>query len=349
MNRIDVVVPCYNYGRYLSRAVASVLDQPGVDPRVLVIDDCSSDDSESVGRALSAADSRVEFRRHAENRGHIATYNEGLLGWAEGDYVLLLSADDALAPGALARATRALGAHPNAGLCYGRQQVFSDEEPPPFQPPAESCAYEVVTGEAFMRSSCRAGSNLVPTPTAVVRTSLQRLVGPYRAELPHTADLDMWLRLSGHAAVISLDGVQAFKRMHATNMQHQYVATLLPDLQQRAAAFEMALGGWAGRPGAADEPLQWARRALASEAFWAASRAFDDGQPHQCADLLACAVRFDPALRMDPAFARLAWKRRLGHAAWSLAAPLVRAARRLAGRPARTGPPPDRVASLMER
>ena len=42
---------------------------------------------------LAAADPRVEVRRHPVNRGHIATYNEGL-AWADGDYVALVSADD---------------------------------------------------------------------------------------------------------------------------------------------------------------------------------------------------------------------------------------------------------------
>ena len=38
------------------------------------------------------------------NRGHIATFNEGLLDWADGDYCVLISADDKLTPGALRRA-----------------------------------------------------------------------------------------------------------------------------------------------------------------------------------------------------------------------------------------------------
>jgi glycosyltransferase involved in cell wall biosynthesis len=96
VSAVDVVIPCSNYARFLERCVSSVLEQPGVDVRVLIIDDTSKDDSEAVGRKLAAADSRVEFRRHEVNKGHIATYNEGLLGWASAEYCLLLSADDVL-------------------------------------------------------------------------------------------------------------------------------------------------------------------------------------------------------------------------------------------------------------
>ena len=76
----------------------SVLAQPRVEVRVLVIDYQSSDDTPEVAARLCRADARVRFRRYEQNRGHIATYNEGLAE-ASGDYVVLLSADDLLAPG----------------------------------------------------------------------------------------------------------------------------------------------------------------------------------------------------------------------------------------------------------
>src|SRR5207244_808119 len=82
--------------------IRSILAQEGVDVRVLLMDDASTDSTEWVGRRL-AADARVEYRRHSVNRGHIATYNEAL-ALMTGDYCLILSADDLLTPGALMRA-----------------------------------------------------------------------------------------------------------------------------------------------------------------------------------------------------------------------------------------------------
>ena len=99
--RIDVFIPCYNYGRFLYQCVNSVLGQAGVDVRVLVIDDASSDNTAEVAAALAREDPRVTVIRHSTNKGHIDTYNEGI-EWASADYMLLLSADDYLLPGALA-------------------------------------------------------------------------------------------------------------------------------------------------------------------------------------------------------------------------------------------------------
>src|SRR4051812_4578035 len=106
MSRVDVVIPCYNYGRYLAACVDSVLSQDGVDVRALIIDDASTDDSVRMARALAASDERVRLRCHPRNRGHIATYNEGLLEWADAEYLVLLSADDLLVAGALRRAVK---------------------------------------------------------------------------------------------------------------------------------------------------------------------------------------------------------------------------------------------------
>ncbi len=101
---VSVVIPCYNYGRYLPECVASVTAQPGVELEIIIVDDASTDGSQDVARALAAADPRIRLLLHAENARHIITYNDGL-ALATGDYVVLLSADDLLAPGSLARST----------------------------------------------------------------------------------------------------------------------------------------------------------------------------------------------------------------------------------------------------
>ena len=84
---VDVIVPSYNYG-YLEGCVDSLLSQTGVDARGTIIDDASSDSTREIGKEFAATDQRVAYRRHANNRGHIATYNEGLLEWASADYCL---------------------------------------------------------------------------------------------------------------------------------------------------------------------------------------------------------------------------------------------------------------------
>ena len=74
MSSVSVVIPCYNYGRFLRDAVHSVLTgQDGVDVRVLIIDDASTDNSVEVAKALAEEDFRIEIAVHGVNRGNIAT------------------------------------------------------------------------------------------------------------------------------------------------------------------------------------------------------------------------------------------------------------------------------------
>ncbi len=58
---IDVVIPNFNYGRYLAACADSVLQQSGVDVRLLIIDNASTDNSREVANELAAGDARVEL------------------------------------------------------------------------------------------------------------------------------------------------------------------------------------------------------------------------------------------------------------------------------------------------
>jgi glycosyltransferase involved in cell wall biosynthesis len=332
MSRVDVIIPCYNYGRYLPACVQSVLGQQGVDVRVLIIDDASPDGSSQIAEQLGRQDERISVRLHAVNRGHIATYNEGL-DWVAGNYALLLSADDLLVPGALWRAATVLDAHPDVGLTYGRQITFASEEPPeaPFAE-ARPANWRVVAGAEFIAECCQSGSNPVTTPTAVVRTKLWKQLGGYRKDLPHTADMELWLRFAAHAAVAIIDADQAMKRVHAANMQHAYLKTGLGDLPHRLAAFEALFSGCDNR---FREALRFqARAALAEEALWAASSAFDRGDLACSERCLAYAERLSPRLCGEPMWARLQWKRCLGPWLWGVVRPLVQRLRRSSRRAA---------------
>jgi glycosyltransferase involved in cell wall biosynthesis len=114
VSSVDVFVPCYRYEHFLRQCVESVFSQSGVSVRVLIIDDASPDNTAEVAAALASEDPLVSFIRHIENKGHIATYNEGI-EWASADYMLLLSA---LLPGALSRAAELMDAHPEVGFIY---------------------------------------------------------------------------------------------------------------------------------------------------------------------------------------------------------------------------------------
>jgi glycosyltransferase involved in cell wall biosynthesis len=313
MSSVSVVVPCYQYGHFLPDCLRSVLaDQAGVDVRVLVIDDASPDDSADVAHAIAAQDSRVEVVVHAENRGHIATYNEGLLEWADGDYCVLLSADDLLAPGALSRATALLDAHPSVGFVYGRPQHFFHGDP---LPRARSTVrgWSVWNGQWWLDRRFRDAHGCITSPEVVARTALQKRVGGYDPALPHAGDIEMWMRLAAHADVGYVRGPdQAYYRMHRSNMHT--TRAFLDDLVERRKAYRSVLDRCRGLLPDAQRLANVVDRRLARDALRRAFRAYDRGRVSEVPidELVRFAAECWPAYQRLPEYRALAIRRRVG-------------------------------------
>jgi len=266
---VSIIIPCYNYGRYLRECVASVLSQEGVRVSVLIIDDASTDDSFQVAAELAAGDRRVCVERHRTNKGHIATYNEGLAR-VSGRYTVLISADDLLAPGSLERATALMEAHPSVGFVYGGNVRFRSGEQLPgprvFPEPPSS---QVQTGREWLTALCRAGRNIIASPEVVVRTDLQQRLGGYREELPHSGDLEMWMRFAAHGDVgICRNVVHAYVRDHDTNMQRTRFASQVSRLVQRRDAFDYAFGHYREKIDPTGRLRRAADRSLRADAMW---------------------------------------------------------------------------------
>jgi glycosyltransferase involved in cell wall biosynthesis len=286
MSAIDIVVPCYNYGRFLRCCVESVLEQSHRALRVLIVDDASDDETQDVACQLAERDSRVSVRRHAENRGHIATYNEGI-EWAASEYMLLLDADDFLLPGALDRAIAALDANQDVGLAWGAAISYRSGDPSPEPiPDATGVEANVLDANAFILSL--EYGNCVPQSAAIVRTDVQKRLGGYRSELPHAGDLEMWLRFTLYSKVIELKCPQCIYRRHQSNMSLGYSRE--SDLEQCKLAFRVHYQEIRQRlpDGAALE--QSIRFRLALKCLFLAKVAFREGRKAACRKLLRHAL-----------------------------------------------------------
>jgi hypothetical protein len=329
MSSLDVIVPCYRYGHFLRECVQSVLKQSLRNVRVLIIDDASPDNTVEVVADLVKEDSRVTFIRHATNKGHIYTYNEGI-EWASADYLLILSADDYLLPGALSRSSNFLDAHPEVGFTFGKVVQINDSEPTTLMnivDLTERLGSRILGGRKFIELS--AAGNIVSTPAAVVRTKLQKRLGGYLSELPHSGDMEMWLRFAAHASVGMLEAYQAVYRRHGGNMSLAYIAKgWLPDLRQRKAAFDCFFQTCSY---ALPNAQQLQRRLfwlLACDAVGLASAAFNDGEMGLSEELSEFALGVCPQIKRSLPWVKLTCKRRLGFRAWGALWPAVARIRR---------------------
>ncbi len=290
-------MPCYNYARFLPPCLNSILSQH-VDLRVLVLDDCSSDNTPDVASSFARSDPRIEYRRHEANIGHIQTYNEGL-EWSSGDLTLLMSADDMLTPGSLERAATFMEQNPSAGMVYGRVVKLQSGDTPPA--PEAGChgGDRLVPGQEWIAQRCAAGMNVIYSPEAITRTSLQKELGGYDPKLPHTADLEMWLRFASVSHVGVLDADQAYYRIHGSNMHATQFSSKLKQLEQVCLAFDTAFENYGERIYDLEKRMSRTHFKIASEAIRMASVAIDqkDALDNNWRDAISFAVRIYPKIR----------------------------------------------------
>ena len=104
--RVIIVMPCYNAESYVLDAINSVINQTFTNWTLVVIDDCSKDNSYS--KICEIKDSRVKKHRNSENRGVSYTRNIGLKEAISGDFVFFIDSDDIWMPNKLEEQLKAM-------------------------------------------------------------------------------------------------------------------------------------------------------------------------------------------------------------------------------------------------
>jgi glycosyltransferase involved in cell wall biosynthesis len=187
--KVSVVVPTFNRGRLLARALQSVLAQTEQSFEVFVVDDCSPDDEPSRVVA-SFGDARLHYRRMPTQQGPAAARNVGLrLGC--GPYVAFLDDDDEWLPEKLARQSMVLEQSPRevGGICTARFTID------------RTTGTAVTTRwphEEFERPLCLSLNNAITTSSLLVKRECFDAVGEFDEDpsLASSEDFDMWLRIS---------------------------------------------------------------------------------------------------------------------------------------------------------
>ncbi|GAL83784.1 hypothetical protein MYP_1012 [Sporocytophaga myxococcoides] len=119
---ISVIIPCFNYGQYLTEAVESVLIQSETNWECIIVNDGSTDLTEEIAIHLTEIDQRIKYFAQT-NKGPSAARNLGL-SKASGKYIQFLDADDILSKDKLRHHADILNKHEEIDLVYGDVKVF---------------------------------------------------------------------------------------------------------------------------------------------------------------------------------------------------------------------------------
>lgn len=218
MPLVSVIIPNYNYGRYVAAAIDSVLAQTYRNIEVIVVDDGSTDDSEAV---LRRYERRIHIMRQP-NRGVSAARNTGIQA-SRGEFIAFLDADDLWRCEKLDLQLR-LFEEPHVGMVHCGVEYIDDNGQ------SRGSRVSDLRGHVLGRMALMRGAGLVgPGSAAVVRRECLDRVGLFDVELTNAEDWDLCRRIACHYEVEAVPEPLVFYRMHPLG-QHRSVAAFQRDM-----------------------------------------------------------------------------------------------------------------------
>lgn len=124
--RVSLALPVYNGGLFVAKAIESILAQTYRDFELIINDNASTDETESICREFAAADDRIIYVRNEKNLGAGPNYNKGF-ELSSGEYFKWCACDDYISPNFLAECVSALDQHQDAAIAYGTTKTIDED------------------------------------------------------------------------------------------------------------------------------------------------------------------------------------------------------------------------------
>jgi glycosyltransferase involved in cell wall biosynthesis len=213
---VSICIPTYNNAEMVGDALRSAMAQTYGNLEIVVLDNHSTDATETVVRHEAGGDSRVRYVRHQQNVGMAGNFNQAIVR-ASGELLLILCADDTLEPAAVATLAAALSAESNAVLAASSRRLV-DERLRPLKVSRLRTRRETVKGAALILD-CFARGNIVGEPSGVLFRRSAALRG-FSEEYNQLLDLEMWFHLLSQGDAVLLPDILANVRRHAQQWSH---------------------------------------------------------------------------------------------------------------------------------
>lgn len=202
---VSVLLPVYNGAAYLRTALESVLKQSFSDFELLLIDDCSNDDSLAI--AKSYADPRIKIIAKATHKGLIDSLNQGLT-LATGKYIARMDADDICLPQRFEKQVAFMDKHPEVGLCGTAIQYLG-----------KTATLQYPTSHGQVLSAIFFNQAIFCHPSVFLRRAvLQKHSLKYPTRYIHSEDYALWLELSQHCQLANLPEALLLYRSHTSQV-----------------------------------------------------------------------------------------------------------------------------------
>jgi glycosyltransferase involved in cell wall biosynthesis len=185
---ITVITSTYNRAKRLKKSIQSVLDQSYKDFEYIIVDDCSTDNTEWTVKKFK--DKRIRYIRLPENTGHDGRPKNVGIKEAKGEYVAFLDDDDLYYKDTL-KVLYTYMKYTNADMVYGDYINFYEKDG--HSEPGWNLDFNLQNLTNF---------NFITTGSGMVKTERLRKIGGFNENIPRFKDWNLWLRLAKDGCTI---------------------------------------------------------------------------------------------------------------------------------------------------
>ena len=187
--KVTIVLPSFNRGNLLKKSIESILNQTYTNFELIVVDDGSTDNTESVVDKIKKKDKRVIYLKHMKNMGASAARNSGIR-IAKGEFIAFQDSDDIWKPNKLEKQMEIFEktSEKTAVVYTGFLKILNTKKiyfPPPYIRGKEGYIYNSLLKE-----------NFITTQTILIRRNVFKEIGIFDEQLPRLQDWDLFLRIS---------------------------------------------------------------------------------------------------------------------------------------------------------
>jgi glycosyltransferase involved in cell wall biosynthesis len=188
---VSVIMPVYNADRYVAKAVESILGQTFTDFELIIVNDCSTDNSDKIIRSFT--DGRIIYFRLEQNAGVVAAMNKGL-ELSGGEFIAVMHADDISLPQRLQAQVSFLRQHKDVAV-VASPSVFIDEDN---NPTGATWQLNDATDTFRKIKTAMIWENCISHPTVMIRTDVAKKYR-YQSSKMHKGfaveDYPLWLNI----------------------------------------------------------------------------------------------------------------------------------------------------------
>lgn len=217
---VTIICLCYNQQEFVLESLDSVINQDYKNIELIIVDDCSTDNSKSIIENWLADNPDISLIANTTNLGITKAFNQALQ-LANGDYIIDLAADDILVPNCVRLQINAFenSHYKNLGVVYGNAALITEKglfHSYYFDVGSDKKAIQKrATGDIYQ--SILAGGNSICSVSSMIKKTVFDTLNGYDENLAYE-DLDFWIRAARVYDFDFIDSILIKKRMVPNSM-----------------------------------------------------------------------------------------------------------------------------------